>query len=208
MPPIHIHAGTRDGRAAWPSRTQRRCVACAARPGSRQVRRLLRSSSPRLAPRALRVHRRAPSRMTKASPRVATAHAHLQRINRAQRRGRERVGQSEWGACCTCASAGGASLLRRVAGDGDEVDAVAVAAAVGQVVPQVGAVDAHALAVGKAANKVPIHLRVAERRPAVLLRLAHKLPAGLEGEGVAAHICMSMRGVVARGECAREATLA
>mmetsp|Transcript_2357 Transcript_2357/g.6239 ORF Transcript_2357/g.6239 Transcript_2357/m.6239 type:complete len:200 (-) Transcript_2357:345-944(-) len=180
MPPIHIHAGTRDGRAAWPSRTQRRCVACAARPGSRQVRRLLRSSSPRLAPRALRVHRRAPSRMTKASPRVATAHAHLQRINRAQRRGRERVGQSEWGACCTCASAGGASLLRRVAGDGDEVDAVAVARAVGQIVAQVRAVDADALAIWQHAHVVPVDLGVAERGPAVGLRLAN------EGSPVAA----------------------
>ena len=60
-------------------------------------------------------------------------------------------------------------------GDTYEVDAVAVAGAVGDVVAEVGAVDRDALAVGQDAHVLPHHLLVAERRPPVRVRLARKL---------------------------------
>ena len=53
-----------------------------------------------------------------------------------------------------CQGAGPWSMRRH----GDQVDAVAVARAVGQVMPQVRAVDAHTLAVGQHAHVVPVDL--------------------------------------------------
>ena len=49
----------------------------------------------------------------------------------------------------------------------DQVDAVPVAFSVRQVVAEVRAVNADALAVGQAADEVPIDLLIAERRPAL-----------------------------------------
>ena len=53
-----------------------------------------------------------------------------------------------------CQGAGPWSMRRH----GDQIDAVAVARAVGQVMPQVRAVDAHTLAVGQHAHVVPVDL--------------------------------------------------
>jgi len=61
---------------------------------------------------------------------------------------------------------------------GHEVDAVPVSRAVGQVVTQVGARGADALAVFEDAHMLPIYLGVAKRWPAVLLRLFQKLLHG------------------------------
>eukprot|EP00631_Chrysoreinhardia_giraudii_P002521 CAMPEP_0197416436 /NCGR_PEP_ID=MMETSP1170-20131217/2744_1 /TAXON_ID=54406 /ORGANISM="Sarcinochrysis sp, Strain CCMP770" /LENGTH=271 /DNA_ID=CAMNT_0042943331 /DNA_START=113 /DNA_END=925 /DNA_ORIENTATION=+ len=70
------------------------------------------------------------------------------------------------------------------AGDGDEVDAVAVALAVGEVVAEVGAGGADGLAVGKNADVVPVDLVVAEGGPAVRLGLLDKVfPAAVLGGG-------------------------
>ena len=67
-----------------------------------------------------------------------------------------------------------AGLVHRPARDRDEVDAVAVARAVGQVVPEMRAVGADALAVGQHAHVLPVDLRVAERGPAVHPGLLHE----------------------------------
>ena len=53
-----------------------------------------------------------------------------------------------------CQGAGPSSMRRH----GDQIDAVAVAGAVGQVMPQVRAIDAHTLAVGQHAHIVPVDL--------------------------------------------------
>lgn len=66
----------------------------------------------------------------------------------------------------------------RAAGHGHQVDAVPVAAAVGQVMAQVGAVDADALAVGQAAHVLPVHLIVPEARPPMRPALLHKRRPG------------------------------
>lgn len=66
-------------------------------------------------------------------------------------------------------------LALRLAGDGDEVDTVAVAAPVRQVVAQVRAVNGHALAILETPHVVPHHLLIPERRPSVRLRLGHEL---------------------------------
>eukprot|EP00619_Florenciella_sp_RCC1007_P011265 CAMPEP_0205908434 /NCGR_PEP_ID=MMETSP1325-20131115/3214_1 /ASSEMBLY_ACC=CAM_ASM_000708 /TAXON_ID=236786 /ORGANISM="Florenciella sp., Strain RCC1007" /LENGTH=104 /DNA_ID=CAMNT_0053274635 /DNA_START=252 /DNA_END=564 /DNA_ORIENTATION=- len=64
-----------------------------------------------------------------------------------------------------------AVLLLRPASHRDQVDAVAVALAVGQVVTKVGAVQAHRLAVGEHPHVIPDRLLVAERRPSMRLGL-------------------------------------
>ena len=51
--------------------------------------------------------------------------------------------------------------------DGDEVDAVAVASTIREVVAEVSAVHAHGLAVGKTSHQIPVDLLVPERRPPV-----------------------------------------
>merc|ERR1711939_678933 len=66
------------------------------------------------------------------------------------------------------------SSLERLARDTHEVDAVAVAGAVGQVVAEVGAIDADALAIWQHAHVLPVDLAVAEGGPAVRLRLLDK----------------------------------
>eukprot|EP00966_Prymnesium_polylepis_P316423 7311432-Prymnesium_polylepis.1 len=68
--------------------------------------------------------------------------------------------------------------LRRVARNRYEVDAVPVAAAVGDVVPQVRAVNGDALAVRQDAHALPVDLRITARRPTVLLALDDKLFEG------------------------------
>ena len=64
-----------------------------------------------------------------------------------------------WSWCATRATRDERSLATlRKARHGDQIDAVAVARAVGQVMPQVRAVDAHTLAVGQHAHVVPVDL--------------------------------------------------
>ena len=60
-------------------------------------------------------------------------------------------------------------LLERPAGDADQIDAVPIAATVGQIVAEVRAVDRDALSVWQYAHVVPVDLRVAEGGPAVRL---------------------------------------
>mmetsp|Transcript_20478 Transcript_20478/g.48552 ORF Transcript_20478/g.48552 Transcript_20478/m.48552 type:complete len:211 (+) Transcript_20478:129-761(+) len=75
------------------------------------------------------------------------------------------------------------AILRK-ASNRDQIDAVTVAGAVGQVVPQVCAVNAHTLAIGQHTHIVPVDLRVTEARPAVRLALLDEdLPRALLARG-------------------------
>mmetsp|Transcript_15854 Transcript_15854/g.47653 ORF Transcript_15854/g.47653 Transcript_15854/m.47653 type:complete len:225 (-) Transcript_15854:204-878(-) len=80
-----------------------------------------------------------------------------------------------------CAAVGQISVLPvgpRSPSDGHEVDAVAVAQRVGEVVAQMRAVERDHLAAGQAAHQVPVRLRIAEAQPAVDVRVLHKVLEG------------------------------
>jgi len=69
-------------------------------------------------------------------------------------------------------------LVHWIAGDADQIDAISVAFAVRQIMPEVRTVDADAFAIWQHAHEVPVDFGITEGRPAVHSGLSHKLVPG------------------------------
>jgi hypothetical protein len=69
-------------------------------------------------------------------------------------------------------------LLYGPPSDANKVDAVAVALAVGKIVPEMRSIDRHGLTIAEAAHVFPDSLFIAKARPAVVLAFTNK---GLPG---------------------------